>query len=58
MKVITNVSMQGWSLPLRTSKGVEMHYLAPKQRVQVQDGAITEHLLRYQKRKLITIREV
>lgn len=58
MKVITNVSIQGWSLPLRTSTGVEMHYLAPKRRIQVQDSAITEHLLRYQKRRLITIREV
>ena len=58
MKVITNVSMQGWSLPLRTPKGVEMQYLAPNSRIQVDNGAITEHLLRYQKRKLIQIREV
>jgi hypothetical protein len=56
MKTITNVSLQSWSLPLRTPKGVEDYYLNPKQTITVPASYITDHVIRYQQRNLIAIK--
>jgi hypothetical protein len=56
MKIITNRSLQAWSLPLRTPAGVKMHYLTPRDSVQVPASYITDHVLRFQERRLITIK--
>lgn len=55
MKIITNRSLQSWSLPLRTEKGVEDVYLSPRQSIKVPDTYITDHVIRFQERRLITI---
>jgi hypothetical protein len=56
MKQITNVSLQSWSIPMRTSKGVEHVYLQPKQSIQVPASYLTDYCIRFQQRKLITIK--
>ena len=56
MKTITNTSLQSWSLPMRTAKGLRHVYLEPKSSVDVPTTYITEDVIRYEKRKLITIR--
>ena len=56
MKVITNTSLQSWSLPFRTSKGIESRYIKPRETVKVPASYITEHVIRYQQRNLITIK--
>ena len=56
MKVITNTSLQSWSLPFQTEKGLESIYIAPRQTIQVPASYITEHVIRYQQRNLITIK--
>lgn len=56
MKIIMNTSLQSWSLPLRTKTGVESYYLKPSESVQVPASYITENVIRFQKRNLITIK--
>jgi hypothetical protein len=56
MKQITNTSLQAWSLPLQTPKGVQSYYLEPKQSVKVPASYITDHVIRYQQRNLIAIK--
>ena len=56
MKQITNTSLQSWSLPLQTPKGVQSIYLEPKQSVKVPASYITDHVIRYQQRNLIAIK--
>lgn len=56
MKVITNTSLQSWSLPFRTEKGLDNYYLNPRQTVKVPASYITDHVIRYQQRNLITIK--
>ena len=55
MKTITNTSMQGWSLPVRTPEGVKSHYLSPRSSVKVPDSYLTDHIKRFAQRQLITI---
>jgi len=57
MKSITNTSLQSWSLPLRTPKGVQDFYLTPKQTIKVPASYITDHVIRFQLRNLIAIRD-
>ena len=56
MKQITNVSLQSWSLPLRTPEGIKEYYLTPKQSIKIPASYITEHIVRYQQRNLIAIK--
>lgn len=56
MKKITNVSLQSWSLPLRTEKGIKEQFLQPKQSITVPASYLTDYCIRYQERKLITIK--
>ena len=58
MKAITNTSLQSWSLPFRTEKGVESFFLTPRETVKVPASYITEDVIRYQQRNLITIKNV
>jgi len=58
MKLITNTSLQSWSLPFRTEKGVQSFFLEPKRSVKIPDSYITDDVLRYQRRKLISIRSI
>jgi hypothetical protein len=56
MKIITNTSLQSWSLFFQTGKGVQSYYLEPNQTIKVPSSYITDHVLRYQERNLIAIR--
>jgi len=56
MKLITNTSLQSWSLPFRTEKGVEAYFLQPNQTIKVPASYITERVLTYHQRSLIVIR--
>ena len=56
MKQIMNTSLQSWSLPLRTPQGVKSFYLMPRQAIKVPASYLTDHVLRFEQRKLITIR--
>ena len=56
MKKIINTSLQSWSLPFRTPQGVKSYYLMPKQAIQVPASYLTDHVIRFEERKLITIR--
>lgn len=56
MKQITNTSLQSWSLYFRTEKGVKSFYITPKQTIKVPASYITEDVIRYQARNLISIK--
>tara|TARA_R100001530_G_scaffold103565_1_gene72081 strand:+ start:554 stop:730 length:177 start_codon:yes stop_codon:yes gene_type:complete len=56
MKIIMNTSLQSWNLPFRTEKGVKTYYLMPNHTVQVPASYITENVIGYEKRKLISIK--
>jgi hypothetical protein len=56
MKLITNTSLQSWSFPLFTEKGMRDFYLAPKETIKVPASYITDHAIRFQQRKLIAIK--
>lgn len=56
MKIIMNTSLQSWSLPLRTESGIKHYYLKPSESVEIPASYITDHVIRYEKRSLITIR--
>ena len=58
MKSITNTSLQSWSLPFRTPEGVKTFYLTPKQTIKVPASYLTDDVIRYQQRNLITIKNV
>ena len=57
MKQITNTSLQSWSLYFRTEKGVKSFYITPKQTIKVPASYITDHVIRFQLRNLIAIRD-
>jgi len=57
MKSITNTSLQSWSLPLSTPKGIQNFYLTPKQTIKVPASYITDHVMRFQSRNLVAIRD-
>jgi hypothetical protein len=56
MKLITNTSLQSWSFPLFTEKGMRDYYLMPKQTIKVPASYITDHAIRFHQRNLISIR--
>jgi len=56
MKIVTNTSMQSWSLPLRTPEGIKSHYLAPNSSVKIPDSYVTDHMQRFAQRQLISIK--
>jgi len=56
MKIIMNTSLQSWSLPFRTEAGVKHYYLKPSESVQIPASYITDNVIRYEERRLITIR--
>ena len=56
MKLITNTSLQSWSFPLFTEKGMRDFYLTPKQTIKVPASYVTDHVIRFQKRNLLSIR--
>ena len=55
MKIILNTSLQSWSLPFRTESGVKHFYLKPSESIKIPASYITDHVVRYEKRSLITI---
>ena len=57
MKVITNTSLQSWNLPFRTQEGIQNYYIQPDESVEVPASYITDHVIRYQMRNLIAIRD-
>jgi hypothetical protein len=58
MKIITNTSLQSWNLPVRTGKGVRHIYLQPNESIQVPASFITDHVIRFHERQLISIRNI
>ena len=56
MKIIMNTSLQSWSLPFRTGSGLKHYYLKPSESVKVPASYLTENVITYEKRKLITIK--
>ena len=58
MKIITNTSLQSWSLPFKTPLGLKSYYLQPNETIQVPTSYITEDVIRYQERNLIKIKSV
>jgi len=56
MKIITNTSLQSWSLPLTTEKGVRSYFLQPRRTIKVPASYISDYVLRYHQRNLIAIR--
>ena len=56
MKKITNVSLQAWSIHVRTRSGMEDCYLEAKQSIVIPASYITETAIRYQARQLIAIK--
>ena len=56
MKSITNVSLQSWSIPVRTREGLEDRYIEPRQTIVVPASFITQTAIRYQDRNLIAIK--
>ena len=56
MKIIMNTSLQSWSLPFKTKTGLQSYYLKPSESVKVPASYITENVIRYQQRNLITIK--
>jgi hypothetical protein len=56
MKLITNTSLQSWSIPLSTEKGVKEFFITPKQTIKVPASYLNEYVIRYQNRNLISVR--
>jgi|11BtaG_2_1085332.scaffolds.fasta_scaffold82757_2 hypothetical protein len=56
MKRLTNTSLQSWNIYLQTEEGVKSFYLAPEQSIQVPASYITDDVIRYQQRSLISIK--
>ena len=53
-KIVQNVSLQTWSVPTGTKKGLA--WLSPGATITIPASAITERLINLRKRKLISIR--
>jgi len=56
MKQLTNTSLQSWNLYLSTEEGIKSFYLAPEQTIVVPASYITDDVIRYQQRSLISIK--
>lgn len=60
MKIVKNVSMQGFSVPFGTPEGVKTFFLAPKQQVEVPDkwkSKVAENLVHRRMAKIINVVE-
>ena len=58
MKLIKNISMQGFSIPFGTRRGIKSFFLAPKQQIEVPDNwksKIAENLVH---RRMVKITHV
>lgn len=55
MKIIKNETTQGFEIYLNTSQGVKSVWLNPKQKLIVEESAITTQLLTLNKRKIVRI---
>lgn len=55
MKIIKNETTQGFEIYLKAENGQQSFWLKPKQRIVVEDSAITEQILVLNKRKLIKL---
>jgi hypothetical protein len=55
MKIIKNETNQGFEIYLKTNEGQTAVWLKPKEKLVVEDTAITEQLVVLGKRKLIRI---
>ncbi len=58
MKQIKNTSLQSWNIYLQTEEGVKSFYLTPEQTITVPASYITDDVIRYQQRNLISIKNV
>ena len=59
MKQIKNTSLQSWNIYLPTTEeGVKSFYLTPEQTITVPASYITDDVIRYQQRNLISIKNV
>lgn len=60
MKIVKNVSMQGFSVPFGTPEGVKTFFLAPKQQVEVPDkwkSKVAENLVHRRMAKIMNVPE-
>lgn len=55
MKAVKNETTQGFELFINTTEGQKAIWLKPKQRIILEDSAISEQLREFNKRKLIKI---
>lgn len=55
MKIIKNETTQGFEVYLNTSQGIKSVWLNPKQKLVVEESAITTQLLTLNKRKIVRI---
>lgn len=55
MKIIKNETTQGFEIYLNTSQGIKSVWLSPKQKLVVEEFAITTQLLTLNKRKIVRI---
>jgi hypothetical protein len=55
MKIIKNETTQGFEIYLNTSQGIKSVWLSPKQKLVVEESAITTQLLTLNKRKIVRI---
>jgi hypothetical protein len=55
LKKIRNESLQGLELYLNFNGSMKIIYLAPREVVQVQEGAITSHVITLQKRRMVKV---
>lgn len=58
MKLIKNISMQGFSIPFGTRGGVKSFFLAPKQQIEVPDNwksKIAENLVHRRMVKIVHV---
>lgn len=55
MKTVKNETTQGFEIYLKTSTGYKSLWLKPKERITIEESAITPQLLVLNKRKIVRI---
>lgn len=55
MKIIKNETTQGFEIYLNNQNGPQAFWLKPKQKIVVEDSAITEQIVVLSQRKLIKL---
>ena len=55
MKIIKNETTQGFEIYVNTSQGIKPVWLGPKQKIIVEEVAITPQVLTLNKRKIVRI---